>query len=336
MSKIWDKGQGLLAGPEDGMAFDGSSENAGTTSVKFSRHNCKNTAFAMGKHRLKPGESTPRRAFRLGEGAWFVLEGEGEVTLDGQTNTITEWTTIYAGRWVPFSFTNTGNRDLVLAFFVTPPGPERALSSLPSQDDPEGLYARTSLATDAEIDRDNHDKGQSLIVAKDEGDAHWQGPTANGYVITKLSPRNLKTNAFALGIQVLPAGCAISEHAHKNHEEILFALTANGSIAVNGEKLSFPAGTAAYVSRWVKHSVINDTDDVLTVLWYITPPGLENFFSSTGVLKNDGDPAPEAVVYPPELFNIFYEAGMVFPQDADNREHEAAEGKTPRGWPTLY
>ena len=69
---------------------------------------------------------------------------------------------------------------------------------------------------------------------------------------------------------------------------------------------SLSRGTAAHTTRYGlcvvwgllgrcydgKHEIIDEGADDLVMLWFITPPGLEDFFRAVGRPPRPGEPAP--------------------------------------------
>lgn len=103
------------------------------------------------------------------------------------------------------------------------------------------------------------------------------GPS--GEIVIKVDPTTGATQ-FAMGTQHLLANTGIPLHVHETADEVLFvhAGVATGQIA--DERISVQAGSMMFIPRGVWHGVTNPASEV-TLVWFVSPPGLESFFRST-------------------------------------------------------
>jgi hypothetical protein len=82
---------------------------------------------------------------------------------------------------------------------------------------------------------------------------------------------------------------------------------------VDGEPHPFVPGTTAFLGRWVKHKIVNESPHPLKFTWTFLPPGLDQFFAGIGRPRRAAEPAPEPFERP--------------------QDHLAVEGRTGFGPP---
>jgi quercetin dioxygenase-like cupin family protein len=149
------------------------------------------------------------------------------------------------------------------------------------------------------------ERGAAIVCQPDKGESFWQPVPANGYAEVRVSKRNAPgIKAFSSGIQVIAPGCHIREHQHDANEELLFFFEGTGKIAVNGEEHPVRPGTTAYLGPWNRHTIVNDSDGDLKMLWVLAPGGLEDFFAAIGRPRTPGEPAPEPFARPEDVAQI--------------------------------
>jgi len=71
-------------------------------------------------------------------------------------------------------------------------------------------------------------------------------------------------------------------HRHEHADEAFFVHDGHGIGVVGETRKSLSKGDAVYIPRGVWHGFETDTDN-LNVVWFIAPPGLEEFFRETRV-----------------------------------------------------
>ncbi|KLU03069.1 hypothetical protein RISK_004835 [Rhodopirellula islandica] len=86
-------------------------------------------------------------------------------------------------------------------------------------------------------------------------------------------PRGLPVEQFAVGHSTLFPQGAIPEHAHSN-EEVYVVLAGRGEMRVGNDVRQVAATTAIYIPSNVPHSLINDSDEDLVVMWMYAPGGV--------------------------------------------------------------
>jgi mannose-6-phosphate isomerase-like protein (cupin superfamily) len=130
------------------------------------------------------------------------------------------------------------------------------------------------------------------------------GPS--GKIIVKVDPAT-GASQFAMGTQQLLPNTGIPLHVHETEDEILFvhAGTALGQIA--DRRIPVQPGSMMFIPRGVWHGVTNPDGEV-TLVWFVSPPGLEAFFRATRVKPGE----PVRKLTPEELNEIALKHGMRF------------------------
>lgn len=88
-------------------------------------------AFSMGVVQLNPGKGHERHDHPDSEEVLYVVSGEGEQTIGGETDDISSGEMVYIPAGVEHGTVNTGWDSLELLAVYTPPGPEDVLGDLP-------------------------------------------------------------------------------------------------------------------------------------------------------------------------------------------------------------
>ena len=128
-----------------------------------------------------------------------------------------------------------------------------------------------------------------------EGEA--TAPSAQGYVLHQGEAETLvggngevtiiaspATNSphFAMGTQQLRRRSFIAVHRHEYADEAFFVRDGSGVGIIGENRSTLGAGDALYIPRGVWHGFETESDD-LNLVWFIAPPGLEEFFRETRV-----------------------------------------------------
>lgn len=82
-------------------------------------------AFAMMEFLVPPRHGPPHHVHRREDEVFYVLEGEFEFTVAGQTVHATAGQTLYGKRDVPHTFKNTGDKPGRMLVIITPAGLEK-------------------------------------------------------------------------------------------------------------------------------------------------------------------------------------------------------------------
>ena len=159
-------------------------------------------------------------------------------------------------------------------------------------------------------------KPASVIVGPDEGLSLWQPLPSRGYVNVNLEPGNMPYDTFSSGIQVLPPGCSVREHGHKQNHELLFIYEGTGFVLIDGERTELKPETTVLFARNNVHYLENTGDVDMKLFWVFLPPGLEDWFKAIGKPRTPGDDMPEAFARPDNVADIQNRMRFLPPRDA--------------------
>jgi mannose-6-phosphate isomerase-like protein (cupin superfamily) len=137
-----------------------------------------------------------------------------------------------------------------------------------------------------------------VVVGPDEGVSLWQPLPSRGYVTVTLSPETMTYDTFSSGIQVLPPGCQIREHGHRQNHELLFIYEGEGLCVVDDVRYDLKPGTTVLFGRYAQHWIDNTGSVDMKLFWVFFPPGLENWFQAIGRPRTPGEPMPAAFPRP--------------------------------------
>ena len=91
---------------------------------------------------------------------------------------------------------------------------------------------------------------------------------------------------------VPPRSGGAPPHRHTHEDELIFVLDGTLSVMVGDEVLEAPPGTSAALTRGSYHAFWNAGDDPVSVLFFVTDGGFEEFFDAVVVMLRDESPAP--------------------------------------------
>ena len=145
----------------------------------------------------------------------------------------------------------------------------------------------------------------AIVLGPRDGDSFWQPVPANGYVRNLFSQEITGGEApFSMGVQTVAPQCAIREHNHDAHEEVIFVLDGQGSARIEGKEHPIEPGSCAYIGRGLKHHFLNPNDAPLSFTFLLMPGGLDKFFARIGRPKTEGEPAPDPFPRPENIAQI--------------------------------
>ncbi|HEX9698917.1 MAG TPA: cupin domain-containing protein [Acidobacteriota bacterium] len=101
-------------------------------------------------------------------------------------------------------------------------------------------------------------------------------------VVTIIASPSTGSEIFAMGTQKLYPNSSIPVHRHEHADEAFFVHQGGGVGIVGDRHTVLSPGDAVYVPRGVWHGFETGTEE-LNVVWFIAPPGLEQFFRETRV-----------------------------------------------------
>lgn len=163
---------------------------------------------------------------------------------------------------------------------------------------------------------DDITKGQSVIVGPNEGRSLWQPMPSRGYVDVNLSPDNMSYDSFSSGIQLLPPGCMVREHGHKQNHELVFVYEGTGEVDIDGTLSEFVPGTTILFARNCTHWIKNTGDIDIKMFWVFFPPGLEEWFYAIGKERKPAEPMPEPFDRPDGVQEVMNKMRFLPPRNA--------------------
>lgn len=147
-------------------------------------------------------------------------------------------------------------------------------------------------------------KGHSVVVGPEEGRSLWQPVPSRGYVTVNLTADNMAYDTFSSGIQVMPPGCEVREHGHKQNHELVFIYEGTGFVEIDGEVTALKPETTVLFARNCVHRIVNTGDTDMKLFWVFMPPGLEDWFYAIGRERTPGEPMPEAFARPDNVQEV--------------------------------
>ena len=107
--------------------------------------------------------------------------------------------------------------------------------------------------------------------------------------IVKVSPQT-GSRLLAMGTQDMPPGSGIIVHKHDHTEEILYVSDGSGTVILGDEQIQVEKDTTIWIPPGTWHGVENP-EDRMHILWFVTPPGLDDFFR--GMFWHAGEDAKQ-------------------------------------------
>jgi mannose-6-phosphate isomerase-like protein (cupin superfamily) len=154
----------------------------------------------------------------------------------------------------------------------------------------------------------------AVIIGPNEGQSLWQPAPARGHVTIKLSASNSEFQGYSAGVQVLPPGCNVREHGHRDNHELVFVFEGHGTVTVNDLTSSIEAGSTVLFEPGAYHRIDNTGPSDLKLFWVYSPPGLEDWFRAIGRERRTPDPMPPAFDRPSESAPAFERMGFLPPR----------------------
>lgn len=156
----------------------------------------------------------------------------------------------------------------------------------------------------------------ALVVQPEEATSFWQPLPSRGYVNVAVWPGNSPYDSFSAGMQLLPPGCHVREHGHRQNHELIFIAEGEGYCEIEGQRHELKPGTTVLFGRNARHVLFNTGSADMRLYWVFFPPGLEDWFSAIGRPRNPGEPMPEPFARPDNVAEIQARMRFVPPRDA--------------------
>ena len=152
------------------------------------------------------------------------------------------------------------------------------------------------------------------VIGPDEGDSHWQPLPSRGYVTMKLTPETMPYDSFTSGVQILPPGCHVREHGHKQNHELVFVYEGSGEVEIEGHTYQAAKGTTVLFGRYARHVITNTGEVDMAMFWVFMPPGLEHWFRGIGRPRQAGEAMPAAFPRPDNVDDLMEQQRFVPPR----------------------
>ncbi len=152
------------------------------------------------------------------------------------------------------------------------------------------------------------------VIGPDEGDSHWQPLPSRGYVTMKLTPETMPYDSFTSGVQILPPGCHVREHGHKQNHELVFVYEGSGEVEIEGHTYQATKGTTVLFGRYARHVITNTGEVDMAMFWVFMPPGLEHWFRGIGRPRQAGEAMPAAFPRPDNVDDLMEQQRFVPPR----------------------
>lgn len=156
------------------------------------------------------------------------------------------------------------------------------------------------------------------VMGPDEGESIWQPEPSRGHVTMKFEPGNMPYDGFSSGIQILPPGCAVREHGHRQNHELLYIYEGTGYCEIESDTYDIVPGTTVLFGRYARHLLENTGDVDMKLFWVFFPPGLENWFRAIGQPRTVGDDMPPVFSRPDNVQDVMEAMRFVPPRPERN------------------
>jgi quercetin dioxygenase-like cupin family protein len=114
---------------------------------------------------------------------------------------------------------------------------------------------------------------RSYVLGPAEGEHLIQ---RGGNIFIKADPTK-GCDGLAMGTQQILAGVGIPTHRHFAMDEAFYVVDGGGTFVLDDERHPIDRGATIFIPKNTWHGFENP-DRELTLLWVVTPPGLEAFF----------------------------------------------------------
>jgi quercetin dioxygenase-like cupin family protein len=159
------------------------------------------------------------------------------------------------------------------------------------------------------------DAPSAVVIGPDEGESLWQPAPSRGHVTVNLTPANMPYDTFSAGTQVLPPGCHVRDHGHRQNHELIFVYEGRGVCTIEDRTYDAVPGTTILFGRQAVHRIENTGDVDMKLFWVFFPPGLEDWFRAIGRPRTPGEPMPPPFPRPDDVREIQERMRFVVPPE---------------------
>jgi len=142
------------------------------------------------------------------------------------------------------------------------------------------------------------------VIGPDEGESLWQPQPSNGYITLKLTPETMPYDTFSSGVQVLPPGCHVREHGHRQNHELVFIYEGTGKCVIEEQVYDLKPETTVLFGRYASHLLENTGTTDMKLFWVFFPAALEHWFRAIGREREPGDNIPEPFPRPDNVQQV--------------------------------
>lgn len=105
-----------------------------------------------------------------------------------------------------------------------------------------------------------------------ENDVEYVKLTGRDHKMIVGPGKEMEAEYMAFGVADFPPNAHAPAHDHAGSEEIIYVMSGRGEIYFNGEPEPVQSGSVAYVPVGVEHSINNQSDEVMKVVYVFSPP----------------------------------------------------------------
>lgn len=110
---------------------------------------------------------------------------------------------------------------------------------------------------------------KKLADMRHESRENMRGGNGTVTMVHFLEPDEARQKGRLFAIATFPPGASIGEHPHQGEFEIYQILKGTATVADNGETATLSAGDCMVCYDGNRHSIANDTDEELEVLFTV-------------------------------------------------------------------
>lgn len=258
-------------------------------------------AFALFMEEVPPQAGPPLHIHHREDETFYVLEGELVVQLGEERIIVPAGCAAFLPRGVPHTFTNRGAEIARALVALTPGGLERFFAEvepLVAGVEPEmpavlAIAAKYGIkAVGPPLFLFNNTDGAPLAMDNARAihpDTAVPYTFPAGDTIRILLAGEQTGGQLALLQGAFPTGCGAPLHSHQREDEIFYVLAGALTTQMGPEKGTAVAGAATFLPRNVPHDFFNRGEQTVNALAFVTPAGLENYFTETYTLLAQGE-----------------------------------------------
>ncbi|MYM58839.1 cupin domain-containing protein [Vibrio sp. OCN044] len=131
----------------------------------------------------------------------------------------------------------------------------------------------------------------------------------SGDVYTVKLDRSATKGRISFLDSSIPPGSGAPYHLHTDADEIIFVVTGQIKVTLNGKEHIAKEGDTIFIPKHTEHGFENTGLYAARLLFYFNPSGVEQFFLEAGIQAKPGVPPVE---YTPELHKKAVSVGLKY------------------------